>query len=84
MTRRDNAARAGIPANFFVANPDYLGGAEVVGNGNYNSLQLELRKRLSRGLQFQSSYVFGNLFVRALLVPDGAQSPCHRPAASAA
>ena len=61
-TRRANAQRAGIPANFFVANPDYLGGAEIVGNGGYtkyNSVQLELRKRLSRGLQFQSSYVLG-------------------------
>ena len=64
-TRRDNAARAGIPANFFVANPDYLGGAEIVGNGGYtkyNSLQLELRKRLTHGLQFQSSYVFGKAY----------------------
>ena len=73
----DNAARAGIPANFFVANPDYLGGAEFIGNGGYtkyNSLQLELRKRLTHGLQFQSSYVFGKaLFVGALLVPHRAQ-----------
>ena len=56
-TRRDNALDAGLPANFFVANPDLLGGAEVVGNGGYtryNSLQLELRKRLSHGLQFQT------------------------------
>jgi len=61
-TRRQNALTAGLPANFFVANPDYLGGAEVVGNGGYtkyNSLQLELRKRLSNGFSFQSNYVFG-------------------------
>ena len=61
-TRRQNALNAGLPANFFVANPDYLGGAEVVGNGGYtkyNSLQLELRKRLSHGFSFQSSYVLG-------------------------
>ena len=64
-TRRANALRAGLPANFFVANPDYLGGAEIVGNGGYtkyNSMQLELRKRLSHGLQFQSSYVFGKAY----------------------
>ena len=64
-TRRDNAARAGIPVNFFLANPDYLGGAEIVGNGGYtkyNSLQLELRKRLTHGLQFQGSYVFGKAY----------------------
>ncbi|HVL66237.1 MAG TPA: TonB-dependent receptor [Vicinamibacterales bacterium] len=61
-TRRGNALRAGLPANFLVANPDYLGGAELVGNGGYtkyNSFQLELRKRLSQGLQFNASYVFG-------------------------
>jgi hypothetical protein len=61
-TRRQNMLNAGLPANFFVANPDYLGGAELVGNGGYtkyNSLQLELRKRLSHGFQFHSSYVFG-------------------------
>jgi hypothetical protein len=61
-TMRANAARAGIPANFFVANPDLLGGADFTTNGgktNYNSLQIELRRRLSQGLQFQTSYVMG-------------------------
>jgi len=60
---RVNAAAAGIPANFFVANPDLLGGANMttnIGKSNYNALQLELRRRLSHGLQFNSSYAFGN------------------------
>lgn len=64
-TRRQNALNAGLPANFFVANPDYLGGAEVVGNGGYtkyHSLQMEFRKRLSHGLQFNSSYTFGRAY----------------------
>jgi hypothetical protein len=64
-TRRRNAINAGLPANFLVANPDYLGGAEMIGNGGYtkyNSLQLELRKRLSHGLQFNASYVFGRAY----------------------
>jgi hypothetical protein len=64
-TRRTNMIRGGLPANFFVANPDYLGGAELVGNGGYtkyNSLQLELRKRLSHNFQFQTSYVFGKAY----------------------
>jgi hypothetical protein len=59
---RSNAVAAGLPANFFVANPDLLGGANLTTNNgktNYNSLQVELRRRLSHGLQFQSSYVFG-------------------------
>jgi hypothetical protein len=65
-SRRANALEAGLPANFLVANPHLLGGAELTGNGGYtkyNSLQLELRKRLSHGLQFQSSYVFGKAYV---------------------
>jgi hypothetical protein len=64
-TRRANAVRAGLPANFLVVNPDLIGGAEVTGNGGYtkfNGLQLELRKRLSHGLQFQSSYAFGPVY----------------------
>jgi hypothetical protein len=43
-------------------NPDLLGGVGVTGNGGYtkfNGLQLELRKRLSHGLQFQTSYAYG-------------------------
>jgi hypothetical protein len=61
-TFRNNALQAGLPSNFFVANPDLLGGANLTtneGRTNYNSLQLELRRRLSHGLQFQGSYVFG-------------------------
>ena len=61
-TFRSNALAAGLPANFFQVNPDLIGGANIVGNGGatyYNSLQLELRKRLAQGLQFQTSYVFG-------------------------
>ena len=39
-----------------------MGGAEITGNGGetrYHSLQIEFRKRLSRGLQFGGSYTFG-------------------------
>ncbi len=59
---RANSASAGLPANFFVANPDLLGGANLTvnaGKTDYHSLQLEVRRRLSQGLQFQTSYVFG-------------------------
>lgn len=58
---RSNMLAAGLPANFWVANPDRLN-AQVVSNGtrtHYNSLQLELRRRLHQGLQFNTSYVFG-------------------------
>jgi hypothetical protein len=65
-SRRENAIEAGLPANFLLANPDALGGAEWTGNGGYNkynSLQMELRKRLSHGFQFQASYVFGRAYL---------------------
>ena len=58
----DNALAAGYPANLLVANPDKLGGVNVTGNGgytNYNSMQVELRRRMANGLQFNTSYVWG-------------------------
>jgi hypothetical protein len=61
-TRRTNAANVGIPANFFLANPDLQGGADLttnVGRTNYHGLQLELRRRYAQGLQFQTSYAYG-------------------------
>jgi len=62
QARITNALNAGLPANFLVANPDKLGGVNVTGNGNftrYHSLQIELRRRMSNGLQFNTSYVYG-------------------------
>jgi hypothetical protein len=62
-TFRANAAAAGLVANYFVANPENLGNANVVTNlsaTRYNSMQIELRRRLSQGLQFQTSYVLGH------------------------
>jgi hypothetical protein len=64
--RRGNALAAGLPANFLVANPNKLGGASVTGNGgytNYHSMQLEMRRRMSNGLQFQASYVWGRAYL---------------------
>jgi hypothetical protein len=63
--RRANALAAGLPANFFRANPDLLGGANVTGNGGYtryDSFQFELTKRLSRGFQAGGSSVYGNAY----------------------
>jgi hypothetical protein len=57
--------KAGLPANFFLANPDVLGGATVTSNGGYtryDSFQLEARKRLSHGFQIDGSYVFGKAY----------------------
>ena len=51
-TFRNNAAAAGLPSNFFVANPDMLnGGASLTTNSGgtrANSVQMEFRKRLSQ------------------------------------
>jgi hypothetical protein len=57
-----NAILAGLPANFFRVNPDMLGGANATGNGGfskYNSVQVQFRRRLANGLQFDANYVYG-------------------------
>ena len=61
LARRNNAGTAGLAKNLFVVNPDTFGGAFVVDNGGrtwYDSLQIELRRRMSKGLLIQGSYVF--------------------------
>jgi hypothetical protein len=73
---RANAAAAGLPANFFIANPDTLAGANVtnsIGTTRYNALQMELRRRFSAGLQAQANYVFGRQFSSNLLTLRKAQ-----------
>ncbi len=63
-TFRSRAAAAGVTPNFFVANPAALGGADLTTNRgatNYHSLQLELRRRLSQGLQFMANYSLNNM-----------------------
>jgi hypothetical protein len=61
-TRQANAIRAGLPANFFRVNPDMLGGANATGNrgsSEYNAIQLQFRRRLSGGFQFDANYSYG-------------------------
>jgi hypothetical protein len=65
-TFRNNAAAAGLPSNFFVANPDMLNGAFLTTNSGgtrANSVQAEFRKRLSNGLAFNTSYGWSDAFV---------------------
>jgi hypothetical protein len=57
---RNNALSAGLPANFFVLNPD-AGSVNVIDSGaysDYHALQIELRRRLSRGLSANASYQY--------------------------
>ncbi len=67
-TFRGNGLVAGLPANFFLLNPGKLGGAwSIENNGRtwYDSIQVELRRRLSRGLLVQGNYVFSRAFTNA-------------------
>lgn len=52
-TRMGRLTAAAYPANFFVVNPTVLGGGAFVidnsGHSTYNALQIELRRRLSKG-----------------------------------
>ncbi len=60
LTRRNNALAAGLPANFFVVNPD-ANGVNVTDSGafsDYHALQIELRRRLSKGLSVNASYQY--------------------------
>lgn len=65
-TARETAAN-GIPANFFVANPN-ASFARLLSNdsmSNYHSLQAEFRRRFSGGLQFQLDYTFSKALTDA-------------------
>src|ERR1051326_9214420 len=58
---RANGITPRLPSNLFIANPDLQGGAFLVDNSGrswYDSLQIELRRRLSKGLLVQGSYTF--------------------------
>lgn len=56
---RENPAN-GIPANFFVANPNAFASRWLTNDAhsNYHSMQVELRRRFSGGLLFQADYTF--------------------------
>ena len=48
-----------MPANFFRANPDLQNGAWIRGNGgrtDYHAMEIELRRNMSHGLFFRTSY----------------------------
>jgi hypothetical protein len=66
-TFRANAATAGLPVNFFVANPDLLGAGTTAGAANLttngggtraHSMQFEYRKRFSHGFSINPSYTW--------------------------
>jgi hypothetical protein len=61
-TRMGNLTRNGFPANMFLVNPTIVnGGSWLVTNGagsTYNALQIELRRRMAKGLLVQGSYAW--------------------------
>lgn len=63
---RENVA-LGIPANFFVANPNAAGITLLTNNSmsNYNALELEFRQRYAHGLQFQADYTWSKALTDA-------------------
>jgi hypothetical protein len=63
---RENVAN-GIPANFFVANPN-AAFARLLTNdsmSNYHALEVEVRRRFASGLQFQADYTFSKALTDA-------------------
>jgi hypothetical protein len=63
------ANRANLAPNFFLANPNAAFARALTNGGysNYHSLQVEIRRRMTRGLQLQGSYTFS----KALTNTDG-------------
>jgi hypothetical protein len=69
-TNRNNLTFNGRPApNFFLANPNASFARALTNGGysNYHSLQVEIRRRMTKGLQLQGSYTFS----KALTNSDG-------------
>ena len=67
-TFRNNGIAAGLPANFFLANPGKLGGAFTIENNGrtwYDAGVLEVRRRMSKGLLVQGSYTFTKSTINA-------------------
>ncbi len=64
--------RRNLAPNFFLANPNASFARALTNNAfsNYNSLQLEIRRRMSRGLQLQANYTFS----KSITDSEGSQS----------
>jgi hypothetical protein len=63
-TFRANALAAGLPANFFVLNPD-VDDANItrdVARTKYDALQIDFRRRLSQGLTVSANYTYAKTY----------------------
>lgn len=57
-------------SNFFILNPQNSGGAFLMTQGtdtSFNALQIEVRRRMHKGLLFQGSYQFGKALANAFV-----------------
>ncbi|MBI2149256.1 MAG: hypothetical protein HYU27_01450 [Acidobacteria bacterium] len=68
--------RAGLPENFIVTNPQFgsrtFGGAAIIGNNNnstYQSMQVAVTKRLSRGFTNQTTYTWSRTIATSISDP---------------
>ncbi len=63
-TRMTRLTNAGYPINLFKVNPTSVSGSALLevngGDTNYHGLQVELRRRMSKSLLFQGSYVWSH------------------------
>jgi hypothetical protein len=63
-TRMTRLTGAGYPINLFQVNPTAVSGSALLevngGDTNYHGLQIELKRRMSKGLLLQGSYVWSH------------------------
>ena len=63
-TRMGNLTKAGYPENLFVANPSVAGGGAFLvandGSSFYDAMQVEWRRRMTRGISLQGSYTWSH------------------------
>jgi len=67
---RANAKAAGLPDNFFMVNPYLRGGAYIYQNGGwskYDGMQVEIRRRISKGVMVNANYTFAKSFSSSML-----------------
>ena len=66
-TRMASLVKAGYAANLFVANPIFANANELTNasGSTYNSGQVEVRRRMSHGIQLQGSYAFSKSLTNA-------------------
>lgn len=75
VTRMGNLTAAGYPANLFAVNPAVTSGGTFLmtnlGASFYDALQVEVRRRLTNGLQMQASYVWAHSLTNGATANSG-------------